>query len=193
MTPSKYVLVPMTIVKLREILYKVFMNIESNGKRCVQRCSLTSFHTTPRRCKSSTMGTCSFLLSLFLYTGAALLLSSCCNASYVRQSDLPHDKWISLDPDIEYLPIYPSSRVLGDANDDKYPDTFYKTSPYVEGESEYDEYQQAWRYLGFMIDCNDGWVAGQDDDGSYDGGTGEGCQRYLLWAAVSTILASPSV
>jgi len=70
-----------------------------------------------------------------------------------------------------------------DNNDDTptYSDTFYSVAPFVEGESEYDEYQQAWRYLGFMIDCNDGYTF--DDDGSYDGGTGEGCSRYLLWAA----------
>jgi hypothetical protein len=127
------------------------------------------------------MGTVSFL-SVCL--GAALVLPSVAT-SYIRQSDLPHEKWVSIDQNIEYLPIFspqPQQRSLAQ-DDDVYPDTFYKTSPFVEGESEYDEYQQAWRYLGFMIDCYDGWVAGQDDDGSYDGGTVEGCQRYLLWAA----------
>mmetsp|Transcript_7002 Transcript_7002/g.20311 ORF Transcript_7002/g.20311 Transcript_7002/m.20311 type:complete len:536 (-) Transcript_7002:1209-2816(-) len=57
----------------------------------------------------------------------------------------------------------------------------YSVQPFVEGMSEYDEYQQAWRLLGFMIDCNSA-----DDD---DGGSGsedvteDGCARYVLWAA----------
>lgn len=76
-------------------------------------------------------------------------------------------------------------------DDDEYQN-IYRVQPFAEGISEYDEYQQAWRFLGFMVDCN----ASTDDDnnheggggsGSWDGGTGEGCQRYLLWAAVSTI------
>lgn len=69
-------------------------------------------------------------------------------------------------------------------------DDVYKVQPFADGIGEYDEYQQAWRFLGFMVDCN---TRQSDDDGnnngggsgSWDGGTGEGCKRYLLWAAVS--------
>ena len=70
----------------------------------------------------------------------------------------------------------------------------YKLSPFVEGESDYDEYQQAWRLLGFMIDCDDqvtNWMTddwyqqnGQNREGSGDQGTGDMCTRYVLWAAV---------
>ena len=41
-----------------------------------------------------------------------------------------------------------------------------------------------------MIDCNDPTAYyindddGNGDSGSWDGGTGEGCTRYVLWAAV---------
>jgi hypothetical protein len=153
---------------------KLINGITKVVERCAQQRVVVGIN------RLATMGTVSFL-SVF---GAALVLPSVAT-SYIRQSDLPHDKWLSIDQNIEYLPIFSPKRSLVQ-DDHVYPDTFYKTSPFVEGESEYDEYQQAWRYLGFMIDCNDGWVAGQDDDGSYDGGTGEGCQRYLLWAAVST-------
>jgi len=64
----------------------------------------------------------------------------------------------------------------------------YRVQPFVEGVSDYDEYQQAWRLLGFMIDCDDGST---DDDGGsgsqddYD--TGLGCARYVVWAAVSVL------
>lgn len=73
-------------------------------------------------------------------------------------------------------------------DDDEYQNT-YRVQPFAEGISEYDSYQQAWRFLGFMVDCN---AKTSDDDNqqgggsnSNDGGTGEGCKRYLLWAAVS--------
>jgi hypothetical protein len=68
-------------------------------------------------------------------------------------------------------------------------DDIYRVQPFADGIGEYDEYQQAWRFLGYMIDCQQ---QGDDDDyrrnlsGSYDGGTGKGCKRYVLWAGVST-------
>ncbi|KAL7534200.1 hypothetical protein ACHAWF_004752 [Thalassiosira exigua] len=60
----------------------------------------------------------------------------------------------------------------------------YSVQPFVEGMSEYDEYQQAWRLLGFMIDCNaaDGDESGSQRSGSADT-TDDGCARYVIWAA----------
>ena len=66
----------------------------------------------------------------------------------------------------------------------------FSIQPFVEGMSNYDEYQQAWRLLGFMIDCNT-HVSNDDDDGNYSQHSGdeeiteEGCARYVIWAAVS--------
>ena len=62
----------------------------------------------------------------------------------------------------------------------------YGVEPFSYGNEEYDEYQQAWRLLGFIIDCNplvdDDYYA---NDGSGDQqGTEDGCARYVLWAAV---------
>jgi hypothetical protein len=62
--------------------------------------------------------------------------------------------------------------------------TMYSAS-LADAEAEWDEYQQAWRMLGFMIDCED--VSHWDDD--YQSGSGDyvysenGCRRYVLWAA----------
>lgn len=52
---------------------------------------------------------------------------------------------------------------------------------FVDGaETYYDEYAQAWRALGFFIDC--GY---QQTDARRDLQEGEeGCRRYMLWAAV---------
>lgn len=78
------------------------------------------------------------------------------------------------------------------------------------GETYYDEYAQAWRLLGFYIDCDspyqyqsDCW-GGDDEDGGGGGGEDRengqevqydedgnivrNCVRYLLWAAVSFLM-----
>jgi Na+(H+)/acetate symporter ActP len=48
-------------------------------------------------------------------------------------------------------------------------------------ETYYDEYAQAWRALGFYIDCD----ADQAQDRRLEDGDEQGhCQRYMLWAAV---------
>ena len=57
--------------------------------------------------------------------------------------------------------------------------------PPLRRDGEYDEQQQAWRYLGFVIDCD----SATDDDASWDGGTGAGCTRFIIWAAVSCKVA----
>ena len=59
----------------------------------------------------------------------------------------------------------------------------------------YDGYQQAWRYLGHMIKC--GYPTAryyEQDSHSHDSGDGDNkyrgnnwCQRYLMWAAVSSV------
>lgn len=77
-------------------------------------------------------------------------------------------------------------RVMADSSSSYSSSTL--TSPYqdqalfVDGaETYYDGYAQAWRYIGFYVDCNaaannnNRRKLGDDNDG--------GCVRYLLWAA----------
>jgi len=86
------------------------------------------------------------------------------------------------------LPPLPKSRKLDETEADSTTGSYteynpYSVQPFVEGMSEYDEYQQAWRLLGFMIDCNG---ASDDDENSGSGSedtTEDGCARYVLWAA----------
>lgn len=127
------------------------------------------------------------------------------------------DRWMTFDDGVEFLPSHRlvhsdwddaqirewAARQLEDnaeQEEDKGSSTatgktglnnnIYRLSPFVDGDSEYDEYQQAWRLLGFMIDCdddisnfNDDQYNNGDQGGSGDEGTGEGCDRYVIWAA----------
>jgi hypothetical protein len=101
------------------------------------------------------------------------------------------NNWISLDQETEFLQVLDGKaarRLDSTSSEGSSTVNPYATQAFVDGEHEYDEYQQAWRYLGFIIDCDS---SNDDDDrsgsGSYDGGTGEGCNRYVVWAAVRTV------
>ena len=71
----------------------------------------------------------------------------------------------------------------------------YGTNLFAESSStEYDGYQQAWRYLGWYVKCGAPSDRYDEGSGSHDG-SGDNqryqgnnyCQRYLIWAAVSRI------
>ena len=115
------------------------------------------------------------------------------------------ENWMSVSEDVEFLPLLNNKNgnngnkarrktrsLEEDGGEGETTGAWadydpFSVQPFVEGMSEYDEYQQAWRMLGFMIDCN---PVGDDDDYEASGGSGdevteEGCARYVLWAAVS--------
>jgi hypothetical protein len=98
------------------------------------------------------------------------------------------EQWISLSSKTEFLPAPSGSsqalrqaqrRFLG------YADSF------VDGNTYYDEYSQAWRVLGWYIDCSEyssqrtRRLENVDQDAAANDGTENSlqCQRYLLWAA----------
>jgi len=65
----------------------------------------------------------------------------------------------------------------------------YGTNFFIDSsEAEYDGYQQAWRYLGWYVECGNpsdrysksGSHDSNDDDGDYQ--ANNWCQRYLMWA-----------
>jgi hypothetical protein len=121
------------------------------------------------------------------------------------------NQWTSLSPKVQYLPVleqqlnqrqqrvrkleggqvhYYYQDLYQDAGNEgvKFdPSNPYRVQPFVEGIGEYDEYQQAWRMLGFMIDCEVTDGDDKDNDShSRDGSVLEdGCARFILWAAVS--------
>ena len=93
----------------------------------------------------------------------------------------------------------PTGRILGEEEYDQLfgstttsSNSIYGTQPFIAGSGEYDSYQQAWRLLGFMIDCGNASNNNnnnQDNHNSRDNNylTGEGCQRYVIWAAVRSL------
>lgn len=101
----------------------------------------------------------------------------------------PDENWVSLSSTTEFLPAPSGSsqelrqaqrRFLG------YADSF------VDGNTYYDEYSQAWRVLGWYIDCSEYSSqrmvrrlenANQDDAGNNGAESTLQCERYLLWAA----------
>lgn len=132
----------------------------------------------------------------------------------------PELQWTSLNPTMEYLPAASVRRrrhleeaegnngAAAAANLQYYYEDLrdqleedpslllnnpYRVQPFTSGVNDYDEYQQAWRMLGFMIDCDvrdgDEWSDGAQQSHSRDDGDGsvssDGCARFILWAAVS--------
>jgi len=63
------------------------------------------------------------------------------------------------------------------------------------GETYYNDYAQAWRLLGFYVDCNApynnnnecDWGNDDNDNADENGEQQQPCQRFLLWAAVSSV------
>jgi len=117
----------------------------------------------------------------------------------IRDEDLPMkdagEKWQSLNQDVEFIPADGIDRRLvqrfleqeeSDYSGMTGMESIYDVEPFAYGVDEYDEYQQAWRLMGFIVDCN----PMVDDDyyqnggsGSGDSGTEDACARYVLWAA----------
>ena len=136
-------------------------------------------------------------------------LHSISASSIHNEFDLPTDKeWMSLTKSVDFMPASTNenSSLLRKAQNRLL--NYYKDE-FVDGlETQYNEYAQAWRYLGLFVDCNvyannkrrvleevdaeDEDVADEEqaeeevveeevvDDGKV-------CKRYLLWAAVSLI------
>eukprot|EP00934_Nitzschia_sp_Nitz4_P005262 Nitzschia sp. Nitz4//scaffold103_size77763//34328//36057//NITZ4_005443-RA/size77763-snap-gene-0.56-mRNA-1//-1//CDS//3329532322//5252//frame0 len=140
-------------------------------------------------------------VSLMALSSVTLASSIPGGLPYIRMKDLPGvanpeaAQWTSVDTDMEFLPVdnvrlpQGSIRVRNleeEEEEEAISDaSAYRVQPFVEGIGEYDEYQQAWRMLGFMIDCNS--VDYQyDNDGHHSNDqelTEDGCARYILWAA----------
>lgn len=109
----------------------------------------------------------------------------------LRKSDIPSTGWVTLENRLEFhaasnhdgIPIKQANHRMIEEES-------------VDGiDSYYDEYSQAWRLLGFYIDCNSLENYDGNDEQAYrdledynDVYYDTVCTRYLLWAAVSKLL-----
>ena len=133
------------------------------------------------------------LLFAAIHTGAVAPLDG-----FIRKSDVPDTgkDSTSLPNGVVFQPALDSADPLVAAQIKKAQERFLGKSDasgeatayekqFIDGtETYYDEYSQAWRLLGFYIDCN---YSGEQEGGggnNNNGGT-TGCRRILLWAAVS--------
>jgi hypothetical protein len=116
----------------------------------------------------------------------------------LRKSDLPEtgEEWLSLSEETEFLPAQATSPAFRQAQRRLLAYTDY----FVDGNTYYDEYSQAWRVLGWYIDCSSSQQnknkrrnleedaaaeEGDDGGGEYYANENLSCRRYILWAAVS--------
>ncbi len=95
------------------------------------------------------------------------------------------EPWTSLPNGIEYQPAANLSPLaqkhLRRLTEDEMSVGIFEKM-FVDGaETYYDEYAQAWRALGFYIDCD---YQGDGHRRELQEGEGSGCQRFMLWAAV---------
>ena len=125
--------------------------------------------------------------------------------------DLPTDKeWMSLSKSVDYMPASMNDENASFLRKAQNRLLNYYKDEFVDGlETQYDEYAQAWRYLGLYVDCNvyadnkrqlrileeveaeDEEVAEEEEaeeevaEEEEVVDDGKVCKRYLLWAAVS--------
>jgi hypothetical protein len=120
----------------------------------------------------------------FLLASVVVLHSSAATITQksIDEFDLPLDKeWMSLSKTVDFIPASDQGSPLL-RNAQKRLLNYYKED-FVDGlETQYNEYAQAWRYLGLFMDCD--YVA-QAQRRSLAADDGTVCKRYLLWAAVS--------
>jgi hypothetical protein len=105
--------------------------------------------------------------------------------------------WITLKEGVEFQPAienYDEDPQVQEAveharlrflSDGKESESSRYEAQFIDGsETFYAVPSQAWRYIGFYVDCNEGYVPVDWDRRRLEEDT-VGCGRYLLWAAVS--------
>jgi hypothetical protein len=143
-----------------------------------------------------------YRLSALLLACATSLLAA---ATPLNEIPSTGEDWMSLEDGTEFQP----SAIKGDARKQRAirdaqkrfltgdstsssSDISSRTSNselYVDSQNTYyDAYAQSWRYIGFYIDCSPARNLGRRHRRLEDDSEPVGCQRYLLWAAVSATI-----
>ena len=102
--------------------------------------------------------------------------------------------WVTLDNGYQFQPaedMNPPMEYVRKLTSKSSSSTGFEDNPFAEifvdgTETHYDQYAQAWRALGFYIDCDACADGGNNINDCVNQQNKGGCQRYLLWAAVRT-------
>ena len=147
-----------------------------------------------------------------LAIATVVLVQSISTSANHNEFDLPTDKeWMSITKSVDYMPASDNenSSFLRKAQNRLL--NYYKDE-FVDGlETQYDDYAQAWRYLGLFVDCNvyadnkrraldeveaEDEEMAEEEEAEEEAAEeevvddGKVCKRYLLWAAVSSLIDS---
>jgi hypothetical protein len=94
--------------------------------------------------------------------------------------------WVSLDHGVEFKPAVSQDSAVSDEKSKAIRRAQMRLFSYHEDmfvdsyETHYDAYSQAWRFLGFFVDCN----SNEDENRKLANNDAFACVRYALWAAV---------
>jgi len=111
---------------------------------------------------------------------------------YLKVEDIPSSgkEWYTLENGVEFQPSDETDLELDHARKLWSKSKRQDDPLFLDGsETYYDAYAQAWRLLGFYIDCRH-CQNGKSGAACVQSGEQTTCQRFLLWAAVSITLGT---
>ena len=138
------------------------------------------------------------IITLSIVTGAS---ATSMTGGIFTKDNVPNTgrEWVTLDNGYQFQPAGNMDPPMEFVRKLTQKTSTFQANPYasifVDGtETHYDEYAQAWRALGFYIDCDSCVYGNNNQDHNNDNHVAcvgdknyeAGCQRFLLWAAVST-------
>ena len=130
--------------------------------------------------------------------------------SRLRKENIGRGEWVTLENGMEFQPAQGLDPPMEYVRKLSFSSKGFESNPFAEifvdgTETHYDEYAQAWRALGFYIDCdaqnydyyyydnrdkykedNENGNNGNNNNNGNDPENNIGCQRFMLWAAVSS-------
>jgi len=116
---------------------------------------------------------------------------------FLDKSEIPStgEKWVPMDNGAAFQPTTHDDAATAVALKSAQRRFLGMESTFVDGtETYYDDYAQSWRLIGMYIDCNAEETEQEADERrlrrrlNEDDEDQEPCERYLLWAAVSTTM-----
>lgn len=167
-------------------LYIANITLQRKYRDSAKLPSFPSQYATKNSCLMTMRLTTCFLLSFGLL---ATTVSAGKLKGYMSKSSIPSSgkEWISLENGVEFQPGTEANLSAAGVRKLWGSGKSSERTIFADGtETFYDDYAQAWRLLGFYVDC-DFCADESNSNAAYciQQGQQTTCQRFLLWAAVS--------